>query len=136
MSTELTASQHELIDWLTTPSEEREHGTSLKAYCSATGLSYSTARSWKKHPTFQEAWRKALEEKHLAPETQGLLMDRLLRIAASGSDRDAIAAITAYQKIVGGMAPEVTKVEFDPTKLSNEELAQLAENVTVLRAAQ
>ena len=130
--TELTASQIEYLDWLTTPKGEREPATK-EAEAAALGVSSQTLREWEKRPYFREAWDKALKEKHLQPEVQSVLMDRLLLIARNGSDRDAIAAIGMYQKIVGGMAPEEHKHVFDPRSMTDEEVARAAENVVALR---
>jgi hypothetical protein len=131
--TELTASQVEYLEWLLTPKDERSPSTQEEE-AAVLGVSAHTLRRWRKEDgLFREKWEEALRDTHLSPDTQQTLMERLLKIARNGNDRDAIQAIGMYQKIVGQMAPERHVHEFDPSKLTDEELVRLTENVTVLR---
>lgn len=131
--TELTELQLEYLDWLLDPSKDK--GTQ-KAWCEAHAVTERAVQKWKKHPLFVAEWEKQAMKAYGGMERLTAVIDKLYDAAVEGKGNDGgVKAISLYLQYVDRYTPkrinltEGTSVE----DLSDEELAQVGENITRLR---
>lgn len=130
--TECTEKQLEFIDWLLDPSREKG---SQDQWAEQHGVSPRTLRLWKKQKYFTDAWEKKAAEAYGGMERLQAVLDKLYSVATDAEGDKAVKAIQLYLQYVDRYTPK-TKVITEGTSLedlSDEELAQLGENITRLR---
>lgn len=130
--TELTELQLEFIDWLLDPSKDKG---SQDKWASEHGTTYRTLKNWKKTKLFTDEWEKRAAEAYGGMERLQSILDRLYETATENGD---VKAIQLYLQYVDRYTPK-KKIITEGTSLedlSDEDLAQLGENITRLRGRQ
>lgn len=125
----VTELQVEFIDWLLDPSKDK--GTQL-AWSEAHGISMRSLQVWKKDKRFIDEWEKRAAEAYGGMERLQKILDTLYETAI---DKGDVKAINLYLQYVDRYTPRkvVVKEGTSVQDLSDEELAQLGENITRLR---
>lgn len=126
---ELNEKQRAFVEYLVDPDPSK--GTQL-AWCEANGVAMRTATSWKKHPLFKDEWERRAREVYGGPEKVNQIVDALFGAAVGGD----VKAMQLYLQFVDKFTPKREVVTTDRTlaDMSDEELTQLADNITHIRS--
>lgn len=131
--TELLEGQAEFIEWLCTPPPDRDP-RSQNELARRLGKDPGTLTRWKDDPLVREQWERRLRQMNVSPEAMQPIIQTLHAKAVGGD----IKAAELYMKYVAQISPP-KKVEIDDKRgieeLSDDEIADLAENVVHLRGA-
>lgn len=130
--TELTEQQLEFIDWLLNPSKDK--GTQTE-WSSEHGISMRALQFWKKNKLFIDEWERRAAEAYGGMERLQNVLDKLYSVATEADGDKAVKAISLYLQYVDRYTPR-KKIVAEGTSiqdLSDDELAQLGENITRLR---
>lgn len=125
----LKATQTLFIEWLC---GDRAPGDTQKAFAERHGMAASTLSEWKKDRDFRTRWEERMRDTHAAPDRQHKLLEKLYEEALqSGNEKK----IETYFKLINKMTPD--RIEIDDRRelaeMSDDELADLADNVSFLR---
>lgn len=125
----LTAAQEEFLDWLVNP--ERQGTQSALAH--KLGVHPNTLTSWKRDRPFRDEWDKRLAALNVSPDRIQRITDAMYE-AAIGGGPQAVKAMELYLRFVDRFTPKQEIVTRQTAEdLTDEELADALENVTLLR---
>lgn len=126
---ELTEDMEKFLDWLC---GDRPEGQSQNAFARELGVSPKTLTGWKRDPSFRQMWEDRLRSTHAAPD---VINDHLKALNQKAQKGD-VQAIKLYHEIVARMWPEDRDTDEDLIDLSDQELADLAESMDLLRQSE
>ena len=127
---ELTEQQKAFMEFLLDPDSSKP---SQRDWCAENGVSVRTAISWKKNKLFRDEWEKRAYEIHGGPERISKIVDKLYDRAIEGD----VKAMQLYLQYVDKFTPkkEIVTESKALAEMSDEELADLGENIINLRKA-
>jgi hypothetical protein len=113
-----------LVNWLTTPPNQREPRTQ-KAFAESLGVSERTIRDWKERPEVRAAWEKQAKEVAGDPEKVSMALDKLYQTAMDPEHKQHVQAMKLWLEAVEAIRPPSLDVSFSnktSAELSDEEL--------------
>lgn len=117
----LEARQLEYLEWLVTPSPERNPKTQIEM-SRHLGVDPKTLRRWEKKPAFKQEWDRRVNEIQGSPERTQRLLDSLYSKALGGDNRAAQLYLQATNRLVTTPPQSQTTTA---SELSDEELDRL-----------
>lgn len=126
---ELTEKQKLFIEFLIDP----EKSISENQWCVENDVPVRTKTSWKKHRLFREEWEKRSYEVYGGPEKVNAIVEAVYQSATKGD----MKAAQLYLQYVDKFTPkkEIVTEAKSLKDMTDEELAELGENVIALRQA-
>lgn len=133
---QLSDVQKEFLEWLVDPRTSAEKGTQ-KEWAKAHDVQPETPSRWKQDMAFRRAWDRRLHDLNISPDRIQRVIDEVYGIIENGSHADKIKAATLYLQFINRLSPKDKAPAGEPEKdiedMSDEELAEMASNVTALR---
>lgn len=117
--------QSEFLDWLLTPDGEKEHRT-IKAWAEAHSVTPATVGGWKKDRRFIREWEGRADARNVSVERMQRIMDTLYE---AGVDGDVAAAKMWLAQVEKMRPPKQVEADADVEDLSDDELAQLVQEM-------
>lgn len=136
---QLSPLQKEFLEWLVDPATTAEKGTQ-KEWAEAHDLATETPSRWKRDMAFRRAWDRRLHDMNISPDRIQTVVDEVYGIItkAGAFPADKIKAATLYLQFINRLSPKDRAPAEDEQKpledMTDEELAEMASNVTALRA--
>ena len=126
---ELTELQQEFLDWLLDPNKE----ISQNQWARDHHVSSRTIANWKNSPLFRGEWDRQAYQLYGGPEKVNKIVDAVFEKAVSGD----MKAAQLYLQYVDKFTPkrEIITETKALAEMSDEELAELGENIVNLRQA-
>lgn len=112
-----------LVDWLTTPKQEREPKTA-KALAVELGVSERTIRDWKERPEVRELWEVQAKQVVGSPERAQDVLEAMYQRAMDSTDPKQVQAAKLYLEAIDAVKPPTVNVQTrsDLARVSDDEL--------------
>ncbi len=112
-----------LVDWLTTPKQERVPSTA-KQLAVELGVSERTLRDWKERPQIREQWEDQARKVVGSPERAQDVLEAMYQRAIDSTDAKQVQAAKLYLEAIEAIKPPTVEVRSvsDLAKVSDDEL--------------
>ena len=122
-----------LMEWLTTPREERVPATQA-LLAQELGVHVRSLRDWHQRPDFRADWEQTAKDVVGTPERAQNVLDTLYKAATDKNNRSHVQAAKLYLEATNAIRPPQIEVKMTrPSELSDDELdAMLAQGAVQL----
>jgi len=112
-----------LVDWLTTPKQERQPSTA-KDLARELGVSERTLRDWKERSYIREQWEDQAKKVVGSPERAQDVLEAMYQRAIDSTDAKQVQAAKLYLEAIEAIRPPTVEVRSvsDLAKVSDDEL--------------
>lgn len=126
---DLSDRQEKFLDWLVDPDRKGSQADCARNI----GVDPSTLSKWKRDGSFRSMWEKRLAELNVQPDRIQKVVEALYD-AAIGGGQQSVKAMELYLRFTERFIPkQIVDDGRGLRDLSDEDLADVAENVTFLR---
>jgi len=112
-----------LVDWLTTPKQERQPLT-MKELAVDLGVSDRTLRDWKERREIREVWEEQAKKVVGSPERAQDVLEAMYQRAIDSTDAKQVQAAKLYLEAIEAIKPPTVEVRSvsDLARVSDDEL--------------